>query len=735
MRKLVLLLGVLCCCAATAAMAGPNAGGVLWVHNTGKTFTSGPVFGPDPAVCPTSINATMALWNGVLPAPVGTYWKVYAAFPAGSSPRLKSVGWGTSFPDPDTSPSSYVKVIGADRVPPETAATVFFISGAGFPTNSSTIGQSFPPGARTTLVTPLFMFWGFGYQYPDAPLPSWCTVPKTGDDNFGDDQIPANTDQIAGYGCMGFGTPGFVPCPVLPTGACCNTAVGMPSCQILSAAACAALGTTWAFLGNNVPCNVQTCPPVLVYGACCWLDGHCTVTTSSDCFGDGSPHWTTGGTCVPNLCVQPPATGACCNTAVGFPSCNIITAAACQALGSAWAYLGDNVPCSVQTCPVPPPPTGGCCNLAIGFPTCNVMTATECAALGTPWVYLGNNVACNIQTCPPPPPPNGACCWIDGHCTVTTEAGCFGDGSPHWTLGGTCNPNLCVQPPPVTGACCDRVLGFPACTITTQAACALPLVWLGANVPCDVITCPPPPPPVTGACCNLLVGMPDCHISTQLECVAPYTWLGADVPCDVQHCPVPPPPVTGACCNLLVGMPACTITTQAACLAPYTWLGVDVPCNVQTCPVPVVTGNCCNHATPACLITTQEACVAAGFEWLGSVACNVATNCQAPPPPEGACCWLDGHCTISTQVGCLGDGTPHWTLAGICSPNPCDQPPPPPNGACCWLDGHCTVTTQTGCLGTGTPLWTLGGTCIPNLCTPPVPTERTSWGQIKNIYR
>ena len=735
MRKMIWLLALLCC-AATVAMAGPNAGGVLWVHNTGTAFTAAPVFGADPAVCPTSINTQMPLWDGVTPAAaVSMYWKVYAAFPAGSSPRLKSVAWQAEFPEVGTSPNSYVNVTNGDRVPGETSATVFFIGGAGFPTASSgSIGQSFPPGARTTLVTPLFMFWGWGYGATPTN-PTWSLGPKTGDDNFGDDNIPANTDQIAGYGSLGFGVPGHVPCPVLPqimggccnpstgacapslpldcqapsvwqwqtcnpnpcpqpTGACCNAAAGMPSCVIATPADCAtylpvrvwlgaatvcntttcpvpppvgaccntAMGmpdctiTTQAaciaplvWLGAGIPCDATTCPVPI--GSCCFPDGTCSVTTEAQCAAGPTDLtqiadrrltkaarrvpgiWTEGGTCNPNLCVQPPATGACCNVAVGFPACNIMTAAECQALGSAWLYVGDNVACNVQTCPVPGP-TGACCNVLTG--DCTITTAAACQ-----FSWLGAGVPCNTVTCPAPPPP--------------------------------------------TGACCDRVLGYPACTITTQADCLAPLAWLGANVPCDVLTCPPPPPPVTGACCNVAVGMPDCHITTQVECLAPYTWLGADVPCNVQTCPVPVVP-TGACCNQATG--ACTITTHIDCA--FAWLGADVPCNIQTCP--------------------------------------------PPPPPEGACCWLDGHCTIATEVGCAGDGTPHWTLNGVCSPNPCDQPPPV-TGACCWLDGHCTVTTEAGCLGTGTPHWTLGGTCDPNNCVPPVPTERTSWGQIKNIYR
>ena len=257
--KLLWFLAVLGCTAA-AAMAGPNEDGMLFVRNTGTVYTAEPVFGPDPADCSASVNTQMPLWDGVTPAvPVSMYWKVYAAFPAWSSPRLKSVAWGTQFPEAATSPTSYVHVTDGDRAPPETSATVFFIGGNGFPTASGgTIGQSFPPGARTTLVTPLFMFWGWGYGHtPDYPI--WRLVPKTGDANFGDDNIPANTDQIAGYGSLGFGVPGWVPCEASSNiqGACCNLAVGLPDCHISTEAGCRA-PFTW--LGAGVLCNVETCP-------------------------------------------------------------------------------------------------------------------------------------------------------------------------------------------------------------------------------------------------------------------------------------------------------------------------------------------------------------------------------------------------------------------------------------------------------------------------------------------
>jgi hypothetical protein len=108
------------------------------------------------------------------------------------------------------------------------------------------------------------------------------------------------------------------------------------------------------------------------------------------------------------------------------------------------------------------------------------------------------------------------------------------------------------------------------------------------------------------------------------------------------------------------------------------------------------------------------------------------STCEPNPctQPAGACCFPDGTCTYVPQAEC----TATWLgLSTDCDPNPC--PPPPPTGACCFPDGSCQVLTQAECeqdqgvyQGDNVP-------CTPELCPPPVPTERTSWGQIKNLYR
>jgi hypothetical protein len=211
MRRLLPILGVLCCLTSTAN-AGPNAGGVLVDHDRGAVCESC-VPQPLPSDCHDVDNQ----------APMGTaerIWAVYAVFPQTSNPRLKIVAWGTQFPESTGSPYSYVSIVPAGcSVPDEDGAgTDFYLAYEGFPTASGgEIRQSFPTGPRLNKVVRLFNFAGFGYA-AGAQYPAWCTAPNSDPAHraFEDDAVPPNADPIMGYGCLGFGTPGYTPCPIDP---------------------------------------------------------------------------------------------------------------------------------------------------------------------------------------------------------------------------------------------------------------------------------------------------------------------------------------------------------------------------------------------------------------------------------------------------------------------------------------------------------------------------------------
>ncbi len=92
--------------------------------------------------------------------------------------------------------------------------------------------------------------------------------------------------------------------------------------------------------------------PAALTGACCALDGSCSVvldpgtTCSSPEIYQGS-----GTTCSPNLCPQP--TGACCIADVAG-TCNEVTAAVCTTASS--TFQGEFVACAATHCPIIPTP-------------------------------------------------------------------------------------------------------------------------------------------------------------------------------------------------------------------------------------------------------------------------------------------------------------------------------------------------------------------------------------------
>lgn len=97
------------------------------------------------------------------------------------------------------------------------------------------------------------------------------------------------------------------------------------------------------------------------------------------------------------------------------------------------------------------------------------------------------------------------------------------------------------------------------------------------------------------------------------------------------------------------------------------------------------------------------------------------------PPVYGACCFPDAPCRLETADACA-DAVGTWQGAGTaCEPDPC----PHPEGACCAPNGDCRITTQVLCVPPDS--WQ-GSPCDPNPCVPS-PTERLSWGRVKDRFR
>jgi hypothetical protein len=188
----------------SAAVAGPNAGGVLVVHDTGVAWSAGmalPPVTPPPASCSEVDN------NAPLTPIV---WKVYAVFPQASSPRLASMCWGVGINKPGTSDVSILGWGLANTGDYEVTDGVLWPNGGGE-------GTAFTAGTRTATINEVYWFGGCGYAGSGGELPTFCTMRwEAGSAIFVDDAPIAQWDPIAGFGCMGFGHAGYTPCPPGP---------------------------------------------------------------------------------------------------------------------------------------------------------------------------------------------------------------------------------------------------------------------------------------------------------------------------------------------------------------------------------------------------------------------------------------------------------------------------------------------------------------------------------------
>ncbi len=77
-------------------LAGPNAGGVILVHAAGFAYTGGNPC--DQGTAPDSCGAVVSEIDNATSDSLRV-WKVYAAFPPGSSPRLLGLTFGVDYDD------------------------------------------------------------------------------------------------------------------------------------------------------------------------------------------------------------------------------------------------------------------------------------------------------------------------------------------------------------------------------------------------------------------------------------------------------------------------------------------------------------------------------------------------------------------------------------------------------------------------------------------------------------
>jgi len=280
MKKFLMALAVLCI-AGPAFATGPNIGGTLVIHDTGVTFSTVadlPV--PPVSTAPASCSAVDVQLPEGSPT-VQSVWKVYAAFPDGSSPRVKGLAWGIT-----GSGAAYVTTAGLPDPP-----NCFQVVQGSWPSPPGSIGQSFVFTQTAQLVE---CYWFGGYGYAGA---LFSTAPHSVQaSDFVDDAVPGNTDSIAGFSSIGFGVNGNLVCPqVGPVpGACCYPD---GSCVMVLQDACVAPGTWY-----DGDCTPTLCP-ITPTGACCVTPTLCEIHSLADCTALGGEYKGDNVPCEPNTCV------------------------------------------------------------------------------------------------------------------------------------------------------------------------------------------------------------------------------------------------------------------------------------------------------------------------------------------------------------------------------------------------------------------------------------------------
>lgn len=284
---------------------------------------------------------------------------------------------------------------------------------------------------------------------------------------------------------------------VIPTlqGACCQVD---GTCTVTTQADCATLGGTYE--GNNTVCSPNPCE--VLTQACCFPVGTCLDLEPSDCISQGGFSQGAGSSCAIVNCARP---GACC---LASGQCFVGSSALCGLFAGVWQ--GPGTDCDPNPCSQP---TGACCTAEV----CTIETLGDCG--GT---YQGNGTTCTPDPCDLPDP-TGACCFVGAFCQVLTEEGCDDQGGAYEGDGTGCDPNPC---PEATGACCDLADG--TCTIETADDC-IGGVWWGSETTCAETECPQP----TAACClPELVGPYTCILATEEACLAAEgIWYEGEV-CD-----------------------------------------------------------------------------------------------------------------------------------------------------------------------------------------------------------
>jgi hypothetical protein len=294
------------------------------------------------------------------------------------------------------------------------------------------------------------------------------------------------------------------------------------------------------------------------------------------------------------------------------------------------------------------------------------------------------------------------CCFDDGTCDDIPPLVCaiVGGNPTDWWGGGSCFvAGTCPQP----GACC---LPSGQCVDGAEAdgedCTALGGVYSGANTSCAQVICPFPQCPSGGGCFTMHggVGCSDtscCNIvcnSDSFCCTTEWDALCLDAATALCNTPgVCGVPSAGSCA-IFNGTPGCSDIACCSAVCAIDRFCCDVEwdqvCVEQaTLSCGLASGACCYG--PHCELTTPENCAATGGAFGGiDVGCT-SSICL------GACCYLDGSCSIGTSSECIG-GVFQGISVG-CTTAACPQP-----GACCLITGACVQgidVSGSDCLAMG----------------------------------
>jgi len=124
-------------------------------------------------------------------------------------------------------------------------------------------------------------------------------------------------------------------------------------------------------------------------------------------------------------------------------------------------------------------------------------------------------------------------------------------------------------------------------------------------------------------------------------------------------------------------------------------------------------------------ITFPPTCIGSmGFDMPG-------VTCCSQPPPFMACCLPDYSCMdVASETLCESLRGTLYPNA-LCQDDPCPQPPA---AACCLPDCTCIMATEAECLAQG-GVWHPEHHCEDSNPCGLTPSPRTTWGEVKAIYR